>query len=188
MTRSLLASLLVLALAAAAPAAVLAGCGSDDDEEEEALVEGEPVEVGGLSYNVQLTRFLNPGDPEDAAYLAGEPPAPRGKVYLGVFMVVENEGSEPARVPYEMTVSDTRKLGYTPERSRSEYALDFGEPLAPEETLPEPGTTAAAGPIKGAMVLFLVPQDMTENRPVELAIPGKGGEFGLVYGKVELDI
>lgn len=181
--KALLAALLALSVALAAPAALLAGCG-DEEEEGEALVEGEPVEVGDLSYNVQLTRFLNPGDPEDASYLAGQPPAPEGRQYLGVFMTVENEGSEPARVPTEMDLSDTRGEPYEPVRSRSEYAVDFGASLAPGEELPQPGTTAAAGPIKGSMVLFLVPEDMTENRPVELIIPGEKKEFA----KVELDI
>ena len=44
-----------------------------------------------MSTTVQITRFLNPDDAEDAEYLVGQPPPPPGKVYLGVFMVVTNE-------------------------------------------------------------------------------------------------
>lgn len=179
--KTLILALLALALVAAAPAGVLAGCG---EEEEETHVEGEPVEVDGLSYNVQLTRFLNPGDPEDSSYLAGEPPAPPGKQYLGVFMVIENETSGPARVAREMTVADTRGNPYRPVGSTSDYALQLGAEVPPGGELPRPGTTAAAGPIQGAMVLFLVDQDVTENRPVTLEIPSEHGE----PGHVELDI
>lgn len=181
-------TLVAVVLAAVLGALALAGCGT---EHEEAVVEGEPVEVGDLSYNVQLTRFLNPGDPEDAAYLEGVPPAPRGTQYLGVFMIVENEGSEPARLPTEMEVTDTRAeagdglVGHGQlQQGESDYALKLGSELAPGEELPQPGTTAASGPIRGAMVLFQVEADVTENRPLELEIPGEGGESG----HVELDI
>jgi hypothetical protein len=176
-------ALLALSLALAAPAALLAGCG-EEEHEGEALVEGEPVEVGGLAYSVQLTRFLNPGDPEDASYLAGEPPAPRGKQYLGVFMVVENHSSEPARVAAEMSVADTHGAHFEPVESRSEHALDLGAQVPGDGVLPLPGTTAAAGPIKGAMVLFLVDGEVTESRPLELEIHGPHNESG----HVELDI
>jgi hypothetical protein len=55
----------VLALAAAAMF-VLAACG---EEEETEVIEGEPVELGDVSYNVVTTRFLNPDDSQDAEYL-----------------------------------------------------------------------------------------------------------------------
>ena len=42
------------------------------------VVEGEPLELGDLQYNVQLTRFLNPDDTEDAEYLVGQPPPTPG--------------------------------------------------------------------------------------------------------------
>ena len=31
-----------------------------------------------MDYNVQITRFLNPASPEDAAYLEGAPPLEQG--------------------------------------------------------------------------------------------------------------
>ena len=66
-----LAILLVLALRRRR---VAAGCG---EEEELHVIEGEPLELGELRYNVQITRFLNPDDPEDQGYLVGqEPPEP----------------------------------------------------------------------------------------------------------------
>lgn len=178
MNRALAASLLALALAVPAP---LAGCGAEEETEAH---EGEPIELGELSYNVQITRFLNPHDPEDAAYLRGQPPAPAGRQYLAVFMEVVNEGSEPARVAAEMRVVDTREESYGPLPSESEYALPLGATLPAGEVLPAPGTTAATGPIKGGMVLFGVDELITENRPVELEIPGPSGEDGVI----ELDI
>ena len=72
-----------LAVCLAALAGGLAACGDDvrrvasaSDVTEEA-VEGEPLELGELSYNVQITRFLNPDDTEDAEYLRGRRRRPR---------------------------------------------------------------------------------------------------------------
>ena len=80
MQRARLIVLLALALAAAA---IVAGCG---EEEETHVIEGEPLELGEVLYNVQITRFLNPDDTEDQAYLVGqERPAP-GEAFLGVFL------------------------------------------------------------------------------------------------------
>jgi hypothetical protein len=50
--------------------------------------------------------------------------------------------------------------------------------------IPIPSTTAAEGVIGGAMLLFLVDQQVAENRPLELEVPGDAGESGFV----ELDI
>ena len=78
------------AVAALTLALGVAACGAE--EEEGRVVEGEPIELGDLRFNVQLTRFLNPNDVEDAEYVEGLSPPPLGEDYLGVFMEVENEG------------------------------------------------------------------------------------------------
>ena len=63
-------------LAGLALSSAVAGCGEEELTE---VVEGEPIELAGLDYNVQITRFLNPDDAEDAQYLVGQPPPPRGQ-------------------------------------------------------------------------------------------------------------
>jgi hypothetical protein len=181
MTRGPLRRLLSF-VAVSATLALGAGCGEEESLEVE---EGEPVELGELSYNVQLTRFLNPAVSEDEAYLHGQPEAPAGQSYLAVFMLIENEGDEPGPVdPGEMRIVDTRDSSFEPVESTSEYALQPGATVPADGELPEPGSIAASGPIQGSMVLFLVREEITENRPVELEIPGPTGETGLV----ELDI
>jgi hypothetical protein len=175
----LIGSLAVAAVVGIASLAA-AGCG---EEEELDVIEGEPVELGEVRYNVQITRFLNPDDPEDAAYLEGEPDPPSGKAYLAVFMTVENEGDESVKIPEHFEVLDTRDGVYEPVESESPFALAPGTTLGPGAELPAPDTPASSGPIKGAMVLFLVDEFVTENRPLELEIPTAAGD-----GRVELDI
>lgn len=190
-------SLALILIAAAAVA--LAGCG---EEEELEVIEGEPVHLGDLSYNVQITRFLNPGDPEDRGYLSGLEPPPPAQTYLGVFLTVENEGSEAAELPDGFRVVDTEGNEYEPVPSESPFALPLpGESgvtgaegavpadedptsIEPEGEIPAPDTVPAYGPIGGSMLLFQVDETVTENRPLELEIPGESGETG----KVELDI
>jgi hypothetical protein len=173
---------LVLAVALAL-AAIAAGCGSD--EHELTVKEGEPIELDDLSYNVQITRLLNPADGEDKAYLAGQPNPPRGKEYLGVFMQVHNEGDSPRTLPRDFIVRDTGGKEFEPVPSESLFALELGGRMKADATAPEPESTAANGVIQGAMVLFLVNADVTESRPLTLDIPSSsGGEVG----EVELDI
>jgi hypothetical protein len=147
------------------------------------VVEGEPVELEGLAYNVQLTRFLNPDDNEDAEYLVGQRATPGGSAYLGVFMTIENETEEDRPAASEFEIVDTQDERFSPIPTESPYALEGGEPVPAEGELPLADTTAASGPIEGAMLLFLVPDAVTENRPLELEIHDAAGT-----GRVELDI
>jgi hypothetical protein len=163
--------------------ALTAGCGSDEEKLD--VIEGEPVELGELLYNVQITRFLNPSDPEDDAYLRGQPVPSSDQEYLAVFMTIDNEGDSPAELPHEMTIRDTRDNTFKPLESDSVYALALGETLGPGDEVPGPGTPAASGPIQGAMVLFRVDNTVTENRPIELEIPSESGGD---EARVELDI
>lgn len=160
----------------------VAGCGAEEEELD--VIEGEPIESDDVSYNVVISRFLNPDDTEDEAYLVEQPPPPPDEQYFGVFMQVANEGEEGVALPSEMTVSDTVGTEYEPLETVSPYALPLGSTLAPGEELPIPNSIAADGPTQGSLILFLVEEASTENRPLELEIPLPSGKVGVV----ELDI
>jgi hypothetical protein len=170
-----LVALLVLAVP-------MAGCG--DDEPELDVIEGEPIEVDDVSYNVVISRFLNPDDTEDAAYVEGQPDPLPDTQYFGVFLQIENEGEEDTVLPEEMTITDTVDNRYNPLESESPYALPLGAPLLAGEEFPEANSIAADGPTQGNLVLFLIEEASTENRPLELDIPLPSGKVGVV----ELDI
>src|SRR5262245_63291466 len=93
-----LAFVLALALVGAA------GCGYSASKEGE---EGEPIQLGDLEINVQLSRILNPADKEDKNYLVGQPlPPPADQAYLGVFLTMDNHGDSETKIPStsQMTV------------------------------------------------------------------------------------
>jgi hypothetical protein len=174
--RRRIAAIAILALAAL----MLAACGAEEESE---AVEGEPVDVAELDYNVQITRFLNPDDTEDAEYLIGQPPAPPGTAYLGVFMVIGNETDEAQPSAGDYTVVDTLENAYEFAESESPFALEVGAEVPAEGQLPIPNTTAATGPNQGSLLIFEVADDVGDNRPLRLEIEAADGT-----GEVILDI
>ena len=178
MSRRIAIALLALA-ALALPAA---GCGGEEEELD--VAEGEPIVVDDVSYNVVLSRFLNPDDTEDEAYLEGQEPPPPDFLYFGVFMQVENDSEEDISLPEEMVVVDTLETRYVPLETESPFALPLGAPLPAGSKYPVPNSIAADGPTQGNLVLFLLEEESTENRPLELEVGLENGETGLI----ELDI
>jgi hypothetical protein len=169
--QALLLALLVLCVGA------LSACGGDDSGP---ALEGEPLELGSLTYNVQITRFLNPANLEDATYLEGQPPAPDGTEYLAVFLRVDNDSDVTQTLPDSFEIVDTRDEHFDAIESDSPFALEFGAAIPADGTYPPLDTPARSGPIKGSMLLFALPDTATENRPLELRIPGPDGETGTV--------
>jgi hypothetical protein len=133
---------------------------------------------------VLFSRFLNPNDTEDAAYLEGQPPPNPGSIYFGIFAQVENHDSEePAALPETFTVVDADDQEFEAIESESLFALPLGAELAPKGELPVPDSVAAVGPIEGSLLLFEITDSSTENRPLTLIIEGEEGP-----AEVELDL
>jgi hypothetical protein len=172
------------ALAAALVAgAILSGCGGNP-EADLSVSEGEGMQLGDLLYNVQITRYLNAADPEDKAYLTGQPPLPNNKFYLGVFMLIDNKTGTEQSLPTDFKVVDTEGTEFSPVPSKSLFALKLGGSVPADSQVPQPESTAANGPIQGSMVLFLVTRAAIADRPLTLHIPSSSGQTG----EVELDI
>jgi hypothetical protein len=171
----------LVALLAAVP---LSGCGEAEGEEALQVVEGQPLHLGELIYNVAITRFMNPDEISDAEYLEGQPPEPPGESYLAVFLLITNENDDEAfESAASYRVTDASGRTYEPLESDSPYALEIGATVEADGTIPVADTTAAAGPTQGAMLLFLVDDDVSSERPLELEIESDAGT-----GLVELDI
>ena len=164
---------LLAALALVALALFVSACGYESHETE--VVEGEPVELGELSYNVTFSRFLNPNDNEDSAYLVGQPPPPEASAYFGVFFEVQNESEEPQTLAKSLTIEDADHETFDAIPSESLYALPLGGEVEPQEQIPVLDSTPEQGPIEGALVLFELPESVSQNRPLILTIPGPGG-------------
>jgi len=154
-------------------AVTVSACGYSSDSKE--VVEGEPVELGELHYNAIFSRFLNPSDNEDSAFLVGQPPPPPGSAYFGVFFEVQNESEEPQALADSLTITDADHEVFETIPSESLYALPLGGEVEPEEQVPVLDSTPEQGSIEGSVALFLLTASASENRPLILEIPGPEG-------------
>lgn len=177
---------LVLPLLAALALAMLtvgvSACGWTQDSK--SVAEGESVNLGDLQFNVIFSRYLNPNDTEDSAYLVGQKPPPDGESYFGVFLLVQNESNESLPLPSTVYITDADHQKYELIPSESLYAFPFGTELEEQEQMPILDSTPQQGPIEGSLALFLLNEEAESNRPLTLHIPGAEGE----EAEVELDL
>src|ERR1700712_2938405 len=128
----------VLPLLAALALAVLAlgvtACGYTSDSKD--VAEGESVHLGDLQFNVIFSRYLNPNDTEDSAYLVGQKPAPNASNYFGVFLLVQNESNESVPLPATVHITDADHQEYELIPSESLYAFPFGTEVEEQEQIP----------------------------------------------------
>jgi hypothetical protein len=164
---------LLAALALAAASVFVSACGYSSDSKD--VVEGEPVQLGELQYNVIFSRFLNPNDNEDSAYLVDQPQLPPGQTYFGVFFEVQNESEEPQTLAGSFKITDANERDFEAIPSDSLYALPFGGNVESQEQIPVLDSTPQQGPIEGSLVLFRLPDSASEARPLILEIPGPEG-------------
>jgi hypothetical protein len=174
----LIACLLVLA---ALPG--LAACGDEEPGVDEPAREGLALELEGITYNVFITRQLNPRVAPDDAYVTDE--APAGETLYGVFIQACNQSGEPHQTAGEFLIKDNQENEFEPEELPEDNTFAYSSrTLNPDECIPEAGSVAQLGPAGGSMLLFQLPLDTTENRPLELEIVAENGDT-LIY---ELDI
>jgi hypothetical protein len=156
----------------------LASCGTKGETigEHEPAREGLAVPLGGVTYNVFITRQLNPRVPPDEAYVQGpDAEAEADETLYGVFLQVCNPSDgESHRSSDEFIVVDNQGNEFEPEELSEENAFAYhARELEPKECIPRTGSAAQLGPTAGSMLLFRLPLQVTENRPLELEIEGE---------------
>jgi len=172
-------------------AALVAGCGNKVAVITQAETEGVYVDVAGLTYQVQLSRFLNPGDIEDRQYLAGLPegvPAalPGDEIWFGVWMRVKNYSDASLTPTNTFVIADTEGKEYRPvplDPATNPFVY-VPHVLHHSQVLPAPNSAAASGPIQGSLILFRLKTDSLQNRPLRLHIEQGEGE----EAEVDLDL
>ena len=170
--RCTLALIAVAALAAS-------GCGNKQETTTTAETEGIYLDLGGMKYQIQMSRYLNPTDVEDRSFLTGLPTGvkPTGnEVWFGIWMRVQNETDKPLPVATEYEIHDTQDAVYRPvpiDAKANPFAYQAGE-VGPGSVLPLADSAAGNTAIQGSLLLFKVKVDSLQNRPLELKI-SQGG-------------
>jgi hypothetical protein len=173
-TRLVLLSLAMLAALAAA------GCGNKTETALVAETEGIYVGVDDLTYQVQISRVLNPNDTEDRGYLIGLPEGEEpaaDEVWFGVFMRVENETDRTRTSSDRFKITDTQGTVYEPVELDPAVNV-FGYRAAPVEAgrlLPARSSAASDNTIQGSLILFKLKVETLANRPLEFEIESTMG-------------
>jgi hypothetical protein len=176
-------------------ALLLTGCG-DNPRENDASREGLPERVGHIDYNVYITRELNLKDAEDIGYYSGRE-APPGFALYGVFLTACNP-SDDAKSPLvppslNFTVVDTQGNRFRPRAMPRKDIFAYTSqwrPLKHQACIPKAGSLPAAGPTNGSLLIFQLPLESLENRPLDLEIvsPPDPDTGQRETGRIELDV
>jgi hypothetical protein len=171
----------LLVLPALAAVFALGACGDSHSRVSTGTYAGESganapyLNVGQLTYEVQLSRQLNPYNSEDAGYLEGLTPAESklepSQEWFAVFIQVYNNTSAALPASNSFTVTDTQGNTYTPllPAESNRYAYRAGT-VPPKGQLPPADTTAYFGPTTGLLLLYKIQIASLDNRPLELKI------------------
>jgi len=164
-----------------------AGCGNKHETVTLGETEGIYLDLNELKYQVQISRYMNPNDVEDRAYLAGlsdSTAEPTGEeTWFGVFMRVQNSTDETIAPANDFTIVDTQENVYRPVPLDNAFAYK-PDPIGPKSLIPKPDSVASTSTIQGSLLLFKVKTDSLQNRPLEFRIRRGSGPTAVV----DLDI
>jgi hypothetical protein len=181
-----------LALTLALLALPLAACGNKEETITHGETEGAYLDVGDLTYQVQISRVLNPNDNEDRSYLIDVPSSEADlapdEAWFAVFMLVQNLEQDPSDAAEDFEIVDTEENVYRPLTIGANNVFAYrGGTVEPGATLPEQDTAARNNPsVNGSLLLFKVKQDAFTNRPLELQIRAEGADPS--EATVDLDV
>jgi hypothetical protein len=140
--------------------------------------EGEYVDAGPVTYQVQVSRQLNPFAPDDRQFLAGAtgpPPAP-SQMWFGIWLWAKNQTHTYATTSDSFEIVDTVGHPYYPipiNRQVNPFAW-ASQTLAPGATEPTPSTASFYVPSQGGFLLFKLNNTVYSNRPLTLRIYAPG--------------
>jgi hypothetical protein len=180
----------LLALAMLAIVALGSGCGGSA-ESTVADTEGLYLDIGGLKYQIQMSRYLNPADTEDREYLIGAPESVHqpaaNEVLFGVWVRVQNTSEETRRSADTWEIHDTQENVYRPLPVQTELNsfVYQAKDLPPNTVIPVATSAAGQGPTQGLLLLFKIKVESLQNRPLELRF--SNGPQGQV-GTYDLDV
>jgi hypothetical protein len=144
--------------------------------------DGVYVDAGPITYQLQISRQLNPYGQEDSQYLVGLPSGltPTGltpdQLWYGVFLWAKNQTKQTQMTSDSIDIVDTEGNVYYPIHLNSTvnpYAWT-AQSLQPSGVEPGPGTTASDGPTQGGLLLFRLSTAVYSNRPLTLQIRAPG--------------
>jgi hypothetical protein len=168
---------LAMLAAGAVLALGLAACGRESHPTT-ADTEGIYVNAGPLTYQVQLSRELNPFNAGDREYLVGvsSPPLKPDEEWFAVFMYAVNKTHTDHTTTNAFDIVDTIGNKYYPVSINTAINPFAWTPqtLKPLGTEPALDTAASFVPPQGSLLLFKLNTSIYSNRPLTLQIYAAG--------------
>jgi hypothetical protein len=172
----------------------LAACGHKQAHptEADANNNGGYVDAGPVTYQLQVSRVLNPYQTEDANYIKGLPagfaPPRASQQWYGVFLWAKNQTHKPQITTNKFVITDTQGNKYYPIalNATTNPFTWTSRTLQPLETEPGPDTAGSWGPTQGGLLLFKVNDSVFDNRPLTLYILGPQGQKKLAAISLDL--
>jgi hypothetical protein len=180
---------IVLGLLVAALA--VGGCGYEKATVAE--TEGTYLDLGPMKYQVQISRWLNPTDPQDFEFFRGLPQGmsttlPADEIWFGVFMRVENPTDLPQPMADRFEIVDTVGNKYEPvelDQKTNPLVYRPGFELPAVSIFPIRDTLGDQSFAQGGELLFKLKVGANQNRPLVLHISNTQGSY---EGEVDLDV
>jgi hypothetical protein len=178
---------LPLLIAMAALAVGMSGCGVANRpakptgvSQDELSNGAEPYFWNGpITYQVEVSRQLNPFDSYDVEYLSGVQGAQSisaQQFWFGVFLWAKNQSGHTATTADRFTITDSNGNVYQPTQLNAgvnPYAWT-AQKLSPDAIEPVADSAAADGSTGGSLILFKLNQSVYSNRPLTLRIYSPG--------------
>ncbi len=164
----------------------VAGCGVEhrmilkNVSQDELSAGGEPYfNAGPVTYQIQVSRALNPYDSVDAAYLSGVSGAQdlsAQQFWYGVFLWAKNQTNRIVTTSDHFELQDSEGDIFQPvalNASLNPYAWT-AQKLSPDGIEPAGGSTASDGNNGGGLILFKLSENVYSNRPLTLLVFAPG--------------
>jgi hypothetical protein len=171
----------------------VAACGNKEAHPKvaDANNNGSYIDAGPVTYQLQVSRVLNPYGTEDSQYVKGLPSgtsAPTAdEEWYAVFLWAKNQTDKTQTTANNFVITDTQGNRYYPLKLNPDvnpYAWT-SQRLAPLGIQPGPDTTASFGPTQGQLLLFKIGNSAYANRPLTLEILSPSDQN---LGSISLDL
>jgi len=136
--------------------------------------------AGRVTYQVQVSRQLNPFDTYDVQYLSGVKGAQSlgpQQFWFGVFLWAKNQSGHQVKTADKFRIVDSAGNVYdpTPVSTNTNPFAWTSETLGPDAIQPVGDSAASNSSPGGALILFKLNQTVYSNRPLTLQVfaPGR---------------
>jgi hypothetical protein len=152
--------------------------------------DGSYIQAGPITYQMQISRELNPYSVQDKPYVqglpAGYPQPTANQLWYGVFLWAKNQHHKAYRTSDNFKIVDTQGITYYPIKLNPEENPFAWRPetLKYEGTYPGEDSVAAEGESQGALLLFKLNSSAYANRPLTLYVLNHHGQK---LGSISLD-